>query len=72
MAGIEHDRLTSADAKSDDRAFDRAIRPLGRLLGSELANQDQRKTEDSHQKQQDIEEGFANDPAEGISKLRTK
>ena len=27
MAGIEHDRLTSADARSDDKAFDRAIRP---------------------------------------------
>jgi Holliday junction DNA helicase RuvB len=27
MAGIEHDRITSAEARSDDRAFDRAIRP---------------------------------------------
>ena len=27
MAGIEHDRVTSAAARSDDRAFDRAIRP---------------------------------------------
>jgi Holliday junction DNA helicase RuvB len=27
MAGIEHDRVTSAEARSDDRAFDRAIRP---------------------------------------------
>ncbi len=27
MAGIEHDRLTSADARSEDKAFDRAIRP---------------------------------------------
>jgi Holliday junction DNA helicase RuvB len=27
MASIEHDRLTSAAPKSDDRAFDRAIRP---------------------------------------------
>lgn len=27
MAGIEHDRLTSALPKADDRAFDRAIRP---------------------------------------------
>lgn len=27
MAGIEHDRLTSADARSDDTVFDRAIRP---------------------------------------------
>jgi Holliday junction DNA helicase RuvB len=25
--GIEHDRLTSAEARSDDKAFDRAIRP---------------------------------------------
>jgi Holliday junction DNA helicase RuvB len=30
MAGIEHERLTSALPKADDRAFDRAIRP--RLL----------------------------------------
>ncbi|MEO1201998.1 MAG: Holliday junction branch migration DNA helicase RuvB [Pseudomonadota bacterium] len=27
MSGIEHDRLTSAEPRSDDRAFDRAIRP---------------------------------------------
>ena len=27
MAGIEHDRLTSAEPRTDDRAFDRAIRP---------------------------------------------
>jgi len=27
MAGIEHDRITSAAPKADDRAFDRAIRP---------------------------------------------
>ena len=27
MAGIEHDRLTSAEPGSEDRAFDRAIRP---------------------------------------------
>jgi len=27
MAGIEHDRLASAEPRSDDRAFDRAIRP---------------------------------------------
>ncbi len=27
MAGIERDRLTSAEPKSEDRAFDRAIRP---------------------------------------------
>jgi len=27
MAGIEHDRLTSALPKADDKAFDRAIRP---------------------------------------------
>jgi len=27
MAGIEHERLTSAEAVTDDRAFDRAIRP---------------------------------------------
>jgi Holliday junction DNA helicase RuvB len=35
MAGIEHDRLTSADARVDDRAFDRAIRPksLGEYVG---------------------------------------
>jgi Holliday junction DNA helicase RuvB len=27
MAAIEHDRLTSAEPRSDDKAFDRAIRP---------------------------------------------
>ena len=27
MAGIEHDRITSAESRSDDRVFDRAIRP---------------------------------------------
>ena len=27
MAGIEHDRLTSAESRPEDRAFDRAIRP---------------------------------------------
>ena len=27
MAGLEHDRLTTAESVSDDRAFDRAIRP---------------------------------------------
>jgi len=27
MAGIEHDRLTSAEPRADDKAFDRAIRP---------------------------------------------
>ena len=27
MAGIEHDRITSAESRGDDRAFDRAIRP---------------------------------------------
>ncbi len=27
MSGIEHDRLTSAESRADDRAFDRAIRP---------------------------------------------
>jgi len=27
VAGIEHDRLTSAEPRSEDRAFDRAIRP---------------------------------------------
>jgi len=27
MAGIEHDRLTSAEPRADDQAFDRAIRP---------------------------------------------
>ena len=27
MSAIEHDRLTSPDAKSEDKAFDRAIRP---------------------------------------------
>ena len=27
MSGIEHDRLTSADSRDEDRAFDRAIRP---------------------------------------------
>jgi Holliday junction DNA helicase RuvB len=27
MAGIEHDRLTSAESRDEDRAFDRAIRP---------------------------------------------
>ncbi len=35
MAGIEHDRLTSAEPGSEDRAFDRAIRPrtLGEYVG---------------------------------------
>ena len=27
MSGIEHDRLSSAEAGSEDKAFDRAIRP---------------------------------------------
>ena len=27
MSAIEHDRLTSPDAKTEDKAFDRAIRP---------------------------------------------
>ena len=27
MSGIEHDRLTSADSRDEDRAFDRAMRP---------------------------------------------
>ena len=27
MASIEHDRITSAEPRADDRAFDRAIRP---------------------------------------------
>ena len=27
MAGIEHDRLTSAESRPQDKAFDRAIRP---------------------------------------------
>ena len=27
MSGLEHDRLTTAESVSDDRAFDRAIRP---------------------------------------------
>ena len=27
MASIEHDRITSAEPRPDDRAFDRAIRP---------------------------------------------
>ncbi|MDH3821006.1 MAG: Holliday junction branch migration DNA helicase RuvB, partial [Gammaproteobacteria bacterium] len=27
MAGVEHDRLTSAEPASEDKAFDRAIRP---------------------------------------------
>ena len=27
MASIEHERLTSAESGTDDRAFDRAIRP---------------------------------------------
>ncbi len=27
MASIEHDRLTSAESGTEDRAFDRAIRP---------------------------------------------
>ena len=27
MSSIEHDRLTSADSRDEDRAFDRAIRP---------------------------------------------
>ncbi len=35
MAGIEHDRLTSATQKEEDKAFDRAIRPkiLGDYIG---------------------------------------
>ena len=35
MAGIEHDRLTSADARAEDKTFDRAIRPttLGEYIG---------------------------------------
>jgi len=35
MAGIEHDRLTSAEPRSEDKAFDRAIRPttLGEYIG---------------------------------------
>ena len=35
MAGVEHDRLTSAESAPDDRAFDRAIRPqkLGEYVG---------------------------------------
>jgi len=32
MASIEHDRLTSAEPKADDKAFDRAIRPTTRPL----------------------------------------
>ena len=35
MAGLEHDRLTTAQSVSDDKAFDRAIRPksLGEYVG---------------------------------------
>ena len=35
MAGIEHDRLTSAESAGEDKAFDRAIRPktLGEYIG---------------------------------------
>ena len=38
MAGIEHERLTSALPKADDRAFDRAIRPkvLEEFIGHEV------------------------------------
>ncbi len=35
MADIEHDRLTSAESGTEDKAFDRAIRPktLGEYVG---------------------------------------
>ena len=41
MAGIEHDRLTSAQPRSEDRAFDRAIRPktLGDYVGQPAVKQ---------------------------------
>ncbi len=41
MSGIEHDRLTSAESRSDDRAFDRAIRPksLGDYVGQPAVKQ---------------------------------
>ena len=41
MAGIEHDRLTSAEPAAGDRAFDRAIRPrtLGEYVGQPAVKQ---------------------------------
>ena len=41
MAGIEHDRITSAESRSEDRAFDRAIRPktLADYRGQPSVNQ---------------------------------
>ena len=41
MAGIEHDRLTSAEPRTEDRVFDRAIRPktLAEYRGQPSVNQ---------------------------------
>jgi len=41
MAGIEHDRITSAEPRTEDRAFDRAIRPktLAEYRGQPSVNQ---------------------------------
>ena len=41
MAGVEHDRLTSAEPVADDQAFDRAIRP--RTLGEYVGQPDVKK-----------------------------
>jgi len=41
MPGIEHDRITSAESRTEDRAFDRAIRPktLAEYRGQPAVNQ---------------------------------
>ncbi len=41
MTGIEHDRVTSAESRTDDRAFDRAIRPkrLAEYVGQPAVKQ---------------------------------
>jgi Holliday junction DNA helicase RuvB len=41
VAGVEHDRLTSAEPVADDQAFDRAIRP--RTLGEYVGQPDVKK-----------------------------
>ena len=43
-AGIEHDRLSSAESKAEDRAFDRAIRPksLAEFVGQPSVKQQMR------------------------------
>jgi Holliday junction DNA helicase RuvB len=44
MSGIEHDRLTSAESRTEDRAFDRAIRPktLAEYVGQPAVKQQMR------------------------------